>query len=112
MRVLFKSGHFQLVLKSDDEPLIVALKDLKERAMAVATEQHRISVIPEMSPVADSQSNGLAEVAVREVKGVSLSLLFDLTERYSVGHAILVWLVSYAAAIITRGPLGAGGLTA
>lgn len=40
----------------------------------------------------------------------------DLTERYDVevpkGHAVFVWCVSYAAAMITHGQLGADGLMA
>ncbi len=55
-------------------PTIVARK---ERAIVVAKEQHKIDVIPETTPHSDSQSNGLAEVAVRDVKGVARSLDYD-----------------------------------
>ncbi len=69
VRVLLDAGHAKIILRSDDESAIVALK---ERAIAVAKEQHKIDVIPETTPHSDSQSNGLAEVAVRDVKGVAL----------------------------------------
>ena len=65
------AGHAKVILRSDDEPAIVALK---ERTIAVAKGQHKIDVIPETTPHSYSQSNGLAEVAVRDVKGVARSL--------------------------------------
>ena len=54
-------------------------------------------------------------MAVREVKGVARSVRVALSELYnkdiSSKHPVLPWLVSYAAGQITRGQVGADGLT-
>ena len=47
-------GYRRMILKSDDEPAIVALK-------AAAKLEGKVEIVPEESPVGDSQSNGLAE---------------------------------------------------
>ncbi len=82
----------------------------KERAIAVAKEQHKIGVIPETTPHSDSQSNGLAEVAVRDVTGVARSLNYDTAKMHDVDipreHPILTWMVHYAGSVIARGQLG------
>ena len=63
----------------------------------------------------ESQDNELAEMAVREVKGVARSVRVALSELYnkdiSSKHLVLPWLVSYAAGQVTRGQIGADGLT-
>ena len=63
----------------------------------------------------ESQDNGLAEMAVREVKGAARSVRVALGELYkkdiSSKHPVLPWLVSHAAGQITRGQMGADGLT-
>ncbi len=82
VRVLLDAGHAKIILRSDDEPAIVAFK---ERAIAIAKEQHKIDVIPETTPHSDSQSNGLAEVAVRDVKGVARSLHYDMRRGHPEG---------------------------
>jgi hypothetical protein len=73
VRIVANLGHPQVVLKSDDEPAIVALK---RQAALELRAAHGITVIVEESPAGDSQSNGLAENAVRELKGVARSLKF------------------------------------
>ena len=63
----------------------------------------------------ESQDTGLAEMAVREVKDVARSVRVALSELFkkdiSSKHPVLPWLVSYAAGKITRGQIGADGLT-
>ena len=75
-----------------------------------------MTVILEESPVGDSQSNGLAENAVRELKGVARSLKFAVATLHNAEvhakHPILPWLISHAAAVINRAQLGKDGLTA
>ena len=113
VKVLLDAGHAKIILRSDDEAAIVALK---ERAIAVAKEQHKIDVIPVTTPHGDSQSNGLAEMAVRDVKGVARSLHYDMAKLHDVDipkeHPILTWMVHFAGSVITRGQLGADGMTA
>ena len=61
----------------------------------------------------DSQSNGPAELAVREVKVVARSIRVALGELYktdtSSKHPALPWLVSHTAGQITRGQIEADG---
>ena len=54
-------GHSQLVLKSDGEPAIVALKS--------AVKAGRPERIVLESPHGESQSNGAAERAIQQVQG-------------------------------------------
>ena len=62
---LSRAGFGRLVLRSDTEPSIIALK----RAAAVLLKnKFGTEIVPEGSSVGDSSSNGLAEHAVREVK--------------------------------------------
>ena len=62
LRAFSAAGHSQFIAKSDDEPSII---DLKKRAAASARVKHGMTIHPEESPHGDSQSNGLAEGAVR-----------------------------------------------
>ena len=55
-------GHKELIMKSDGEPAIQALK-----AAVKAERPERI--ILEQSPVAESKSNGQAENAVQQIQG-------------------------------------------
>jgi hypothetical protein len=55
-------GYLRVILKSDGEPSVMALKE----AVRVESE---CEVVPEESPVGEHQSNGGAEAAVRVVQG-------------------------------------------
>ena len=113
VRIVAGLGHPQVVLKSDEEPAIVALK---RQAALELRAAHGMTVILEESPVGDSQSNGLAENAVRELKGVARSLKFAVATLHNTEihakHPILPWLISHASAVIIRSQLGKDGLTA
>ena len=54
-------GHKEIILKSDGEPSILALKE------AVRSEKKE-RIIMEKSPVAESKSNGAAENAIQQVQ--------------------------------------------
>ena len=56
--MLVALGHHHFTLKSDDEPGII---DLKRRAAQECRDMHGMAVLPEESPHADSQPNGLVE---------------------------------------------------
>ena len=71
-----KLGRQRLVLESDQEPAIKAL------IQSVRREKHRdISV--EHSPVAERQSNGVAERAAKTVQGQVRTLMLALEARIS-----------------------------
>ena len=61
-----------------------------------------MTILPEESPHADSQSNGLVEGAVREIKAVARSLRSAASELHGTDigakHPIIPWLVSYGGA--------------
>ena len=100
----------KIILQSDNKPAIL---DLKRQAAAECRVKHGMTVIILDTTEYDSQSNGPAEMAIREVKGVARSIRVALGELYktdvSSKHPVLPWLVSYAASQITRGQIGADG---
>ena len=61
-------GHNKVILKSDGEPAIRALKKkIKARRTSTIT-------LMEVTPRGDPRANGEAESAVREIKGVARSI--------------------------------------
>ena len=106
------TGDAKIILRSDNKRAIL---DLKRQAAAECRVRHGMTVINDDTTEYESQDNGLAEMAVREVKGVARSVRVALSELYkkdiSSKHPVLPWLVSYTAGQITRGQIGADGLT-
>jgi hypothetical protein len=103
----------RFIFKSDQEPAILALKAEALKILKVLAAKE---VVLEESPVGDSQSNGLAECAVREVKGVVRSLRWALEELHGMKventSTVLPWLVRHAGSMISRTRRGADGRTA
>ena len=102
-------GYWRLIVKSDQEPAILALKmevrkNLKEEVMF------------EESPVGESQSNGEVERAVRTVKGQVRTMKEALDSRYGSripsDHPVIAWLPRHAAATVSRYQVGKDGKTA
>ena len=60
----------------------------------------------EESALYDSQSNGLAESAVKDVKDAVRTNLACLVRRFGQefpgGHPVLTWLVKYSVAMVNR----------
>ena len=96
-------------MRSDNEPAILAL--LRD----VAAELPEIECVMKASPEGDHQQNGLAEVAVREVKGqtrvLKSELEFNYQKRLAADAPILAWMVRHAANVMCRGRIGADGRT-
>ena len=111
--ILRDAGHTKLRLKSDREP---AIMDLKTQASAIVRARHSLDIIPEESPEYEHQSNGAAEVAVREVKAQARSrrLVVEELHKCKLGaeHIVLPWMVACGATMINRCRIGADGLTA
>ena len=72
---LLSLGWKRLVLRSDNEPSLLAL------LRRVAANLPGIEVIPKTSPEGDHAANGLAEVGVREVKSQSRVIRSQLEAR-------------------------------
>ena len=95
-------GYHRILLKCDQEPAIVAFREAVKAALA----DEKIEVVPEESPVGESQSNGEVENAVRMIKAQVRKLRLSLESRYKTklreNHPIIPWLVAEAAEAINR----------
>ena len=102
------TGHKKVILKSDGEAAITALKDAIK-----ASSNLEMGV--EVSPVGDSKANGEIERAVRTVQGQARTLKSALDMNYKTefgeNHAIMPWLVAYASSLISKFTLGIDGKT-
>ena len=101
-------GHAELVLKSDGEPAIVALKE------AVKRERHE-RIVLESSPVKESQSNGAIENAIQQLQGqfraVKDALESRVGQRISGEMSCVPWMMSHASGLINRYHIGEDGKT-
>ena len=106
--ILF-TGHKRVILKSDGESSIKALKDAVKNS-----SEFNMGV--EVSPVGDSKANGEVERAIKTVQGQVRTLKSALDEHYKTNfnenHVLLPWLISYAASLISKFTIGADGKTA
>ena len=109
MGVLEEIGYPKLILRSDNEPSIKALK-------SAVKEASKLNIILEESKTGDSPSNGAAEVAVRETKRQCRCMKSALEEQLGkeVGekHPILSWLARHANFLMSRYRMGPDGRTA
>ena len=102
-------GHKELILKSDGEHSILALKE------AIRAERGE-RIMMEKSPVVESKSNGVAENAVQQVQGQVRTIKHALEARIQAklpeGSCIIPWLVMHAGRCISRYRVGKDGKTA
>ncbi|CAK0826156.1 unnamed protein product [Prorocentrum cordatum] len=112
-RRLASAGHKRFVFRSDGEAPLVALKT---RIGAKLKEEYGIETVPEGSAVGDSQGNGLAEHAAREVKAKARTARAQVDDLHGVNigveHPVTPWMVEFAAMSINLGRRGADGRTA
>ena len=106
-------GYARLLSKIDQEP---AIQDLRNKSSALAKADHGIQIVPEDSPTYESPSNGFTENACGAVKATVRVLKHAAEELHGIvighEHAILPFMVRYAAASMNRFHLGADGMTA
>ena len=100
------AGHRKVILKSDGESSMTALKDAVNASCDV-------SMGVEVSPMGDSQANGDVERAIRTVQGQVRTMKSALDGNYKTefgdNHALIPWLVSYASPIINKFTIDTGG---
>ncbi|CAK0882798.1 unnamed protein product, partial [Prorocentrum cordatum] len=112
-RRLASAGHKRFVFRSDGEAPLVALKT---RTGAKLKEEHGVETVPEESAAGDSQGNGLAEHAVREVKAKVRTARAQVDDLHGVSigveHPVTPRMVEFAAMSINLGRRGADGRTA
>jgi hypothetical protein len=107
-------GYSEFVLKSDQEPAILALKNMIKQQVEQGDRSVKKVVIEE-SPVGESQSNGDVENAIKEVQGHFRTVKAQVQARYntiiSEAHPILTWLVTHVSRTIYRYKIGPDGKT-
>ena len=103
-------GHNKIILKSDNEASIIALKQ------AIKRRAEDSEIIMEESPVGESQSNGEVESTIKQVQGmfrtIKMSTESRIGDRIIRSHALIPWLVRHAASLITKYTKGEDGCTA
>ena len=109
MQIWRNGGHNKVIMKSDGEPAIRALKKkVKGRRASNMT-------LMEVTPRGDPKANGEAESAVREVKGVARTIKVGLEQRIGrklpADAPILPWIVEHAGVCITAFRKGPDGKT-
>ena len=103
-----------LMLRSDNEPSIVAL--LKETLKSLRVEAHIDQIAEEHPPEYDPQANGAIESTVGAFKGqlrtCVLSLECRIGHRIPPDHPIIAWMVPHCAFSMTIRVKGEDGKTA
>ena len=98
----------KVVLKSDQEESIVALK----KAVAIKRQAPTVNI---ESSVRDSQANGTAERTVRtwaaQLRTMRHHLEFRMQHKIPIHAPLMTWLVSWAAEVICRYRVQANGRT-
>ena len=87
-------GHNALILKSDGEPALVAVREALARC-------HGGRIPPEQPPKGEHESNGLAEEAGRTVRDqarvLKLHLQANIGREVLADEPIMPWLIRWAA---------------
>ena len=102
-------GYKRVAMRTDRENSIVAVQDMVQ-------QEAGMEIVPENSPKGESQSNGPAESAVRELAGMVRTLKDSIEtktgEKIDKRSAMLAWIVEHAGNMITRYRVGKDGKTA
>ena len=102
-------GYRKILLKSDNESSILALKQ------AVKDSTH-VEIVPEESPGGDHQANGEVENAIKRFAGQFRAFKENLESRYqqrlSPDHHAIPGMIAHAAGCINRYQVGNDGKTA
>ena len=102
-------GENRLILKSDGEASIVALR-------SALAKFHGGQVVPETSAKGESQSNGVVEEAGKTIREFVRVLKEQMEDRagmtLSPGDVIVQWMVRWAAMLCSRFLVGKDGCTA
>ncbi len=105
LNVLNQFGYKEIILKSDQEPAILKLKEAVKREFGNNQKT-------EDSPVGEHQSNGFVENAIKRVQGQIRTNLDALESRYTgqiENSDIIPWLIRNSGNLITRYHIGGDG---
>ncbi len=107
-------GHVKLILKSDNEPALLALAKRPLEAVRFKVEAVE-SISDEHNVKHDSQGNGGTEVGIRAVRGLFRTIRLCTERRMGHkipnDHALTGWLLEHAATLITALNVGGDGKT-
>ena len=109
---ILQTGYPELILKSDQEASILALKS---NVMAIL-KKAGVKVTAEESPISCSSADANVERAIWEVQSMVRIFKHRLEEMHKIDipqdHPILTWAVEYAGQMLTRGQISkVDGLT-
>ena len=98
-RMIERLGYKKIIMKSDNEPAILALKEAVRR-------ETDVEIVTEEVPVADHQANGMVENAIKNVQG-QYRVIKDALEsrqgrRIAGEHPVVPWMVMPAASVVNR----------
>ena len=106
------SRFAELLVRSDHELAVLALKESTATELKLAG----VTVKTQENALYHSQSNGLAESAVKDVKDAVRTNVACLVRRFgreiAGGHPVLPWLVKFSSAMVNRCRRGPDGKTA
>ena len=109
-------GCSKFVLKDDQEPSIKALREAVIRRITALKGDLDIQIIPEESPVGESQSNGEVESAIKQVQGQFRTMRLSMQSSYQQiipdDHIAALWLLPHSAQTLNRYLVGQDGKTA
>ena len=129
-RFITDCGLLHFAYRSDREPAIVSLiQDACALAGRNGVKIHAVEdespepdtveaqvAVPEHSHPGESQSNGLAEAAMKElvdeVRTLKMSLEYRLKSRLPNNHPVMAWLVEHSSYVLNRCKLDTDGRTA
>jgi len=111
IEILNTLGYRRIILKSDQEPSMIAMR----RAVQQTWEMGEITM--EDSPAYDPKSNGAVERSVRTIKEQVRTMKSDLEGRLmrkldGGDRSILCWMIEHAGALLRRYKVGPDGRTA
>ncbi len=96
VRKLVEQLGYKVILKSDNEPAILALKEAERREASA-------EIVVEDSAVGDHQADGVAENAVKNVQGQVRALESRINKRVEGDHQAVPWRVMHVATVISKG---------
>ena len=101
-------GYTRIIMKSDNEPSVLSLKDEIKRTSGV-------EIVPEESPAYESKSNGEIEREIQNVqeqfRAMRDALETKVKERIPKGHKMIPWMVAHASDTLSRYKIGDDGRT-
>ena len=105
-----ETGYRKILLKSDNEASLKALKELAKQSM------QGVEVLSEESKTGDSRANGRVEASVKETKREVRALLSDLRSRIKKeklhdNHPMMAWVSRHSDFLISRYRVGQDGRT-